>query len=74
MGLKQVSIVRSDNYHFLICNFLFFSPDCVRVRGAGGPRAGCHRHREVGRIPHLRRLLSVLQQLQPQQQQSQQQL
>merc|ERR1712203_89329 len=34
------------------------SPDCVRLRGAGGAGAGRHRDREAGRVPHLRWLLA----------------
>merc|ERR1712010_208053 len=34
------------------------SPDCVRVRGAGGAGAGRHRDGEAGRVPHLRWLLA----------------
>merc|ERR1712110_579771 len=34
------------------------SPDCLRLRGARGARAGGHRDGEAGRVPHLRRLLA----------------
>ena len=37
--------------------FHYFSPDRVRVRGAGGAGAGGHRDGEAGRVPHLRGLL-----------------
>ena len=38
---------------------LIFSPDCLCVRGARGPRAGGHRDGEAGRVPHLRGLLGA---------------
>ena len=39
----------------------FFSPDCVRVRGAGGAGAGGHGDGEARGVPHLRRLLAPAQ-------------
>merc|ERR1711990_845649 len=41
------------------------SPDCLRLRGARGARAGGHCDREAGRVPHLRRLLAAPRRLTP---------
>ena len=57
MTNKKTLLLHHTEQKMLNPNLSIFSPDRLRVRGAGCSRAGGHRDGEAGRVPHLRGLL-----------------